>query len=350
MYRSSKKIYFLLAFLLCILLFMPASIAHQLRVLAISTFTPSFEKVVQTKAFVHSQAAGMTLKSQPRDQTAICEEEVQRLKLENRLLHEEIVRLKELLEQELSLLSQGFNEQYFPESHDDLKQAFFNHQKRILELFRLRLSSLPAKVIFRAANSWNSSLWINLGEADNKSSNEQIVAKNSPVVLGDSVVGLIDYVGKKQSRVRLITDCGLSPSVRVSRDDLLLAKGELSGQSLPLWRSKKQVLVGTGFNYDFPDEEGPARDLRTGEPTGTKGPSIPVIQVNDHLVTTGMDGVFPPGLKVGIVTHITPLKEGDYYYELEAKPIVKNLQDLSLVFVLPPLGYDRGVKIPTQFY
>ena len=41
--------------------------------------------------------------------------------------------------------------------------------------------------------------------------------KNSPVIIGFQVVGVVDYVGKWCSRAKLITDSSLTPSVRVSR-------------------------------------------------------------------------------------------------------------------------------------
>lgn len=239
-------------------------------------------------------------------------QEILQLRLENQLLQNELTQLKELI--------------------------LFQEDNTV---------PIPARVIFRSPSSWNSSLWINLGR-----SNNDIIQKNCPVVVGKSVVGVVDYVGKKQSRVRLITDSGLTPSVRSVRDvhdkTWYLAKGELHGSSKPLWRTNSHVLKGIGFNYDFPDEQGPARDLRTGEPMEHNSdlPPLPIIQVDDLLVTTGMDGVFPPNLHVARVTRINLLKEGDYFYEIEAIPTVENLDDLSLVFMLQPIGYDPADQPP----
>lgn len=339
MKRTVNQSTFLLIFTLLALFFASTTIVQKIRSLTISALTSSFEHLANAKSKMLTAGFSFGKSQEGLNQ----DEEIKRLKLENQLLNEEVVRLKEFLEQELDLLSQGFNEQLFGSS---IKQIFSNHQKHILNLYQLQLASLPARVIFRSANSWNSSLWINLGEQDNADFPAPIIAKNSPVVLGDSVVGIIDFVGQKQSRVRLITDTALSLSVRIFREGVLLAKGEITGQSLPLWRSREQVLLGSGFNYDFADEEGPSRDLRTGDPVYEKGPRIPLLQKEDLLVTTGMDGVFPPGLKVGLISHIDPLKEGDYYYNLEANPTAGNLQDLSLVFVLPPLGYNFEEKPP----
>lgn len=233
-------------------------------------------------------------------------DEVERLKIENRFIKAELAEAK--ME----------------------KNAFLEGSKAI-----------AAKVIFRTSDAWNSSLWINKGYEDNKGFTT--IAKNSPVVIGRSIVGVIDYVGKKQSRVKLITDSSLTPSVRAVRGEKLipLAKGELQGSSGPLWRKSSQVLRGTGFNYDFSDDKGDARDLRTGQLVND-GHSAPIalIKVQDTLVTTGMDGVFPEGWQVATVTKIKQLKEGDYFYELEAEPTAANLNELTTVFVIPPLGFD----------
>lgn len=231
---------------------------------------------------------------------------------------------------------------------------------------------ISANVIYRDPASWSNCLWIDVGSDS--------VSKNCPVIYGKSVVGAIDFVSKKQARVRLITDCALHPSVRVLRgaaqnglliekieslertislrpdleiekgpllkklselkntlskksEHWYLAKGILQGAGSPLFRLRNQTLKGIGFNYDFDDEKGEAKDLIHSK--------MPLIQLGDLLVTTGMDGVFPPDLKVAEVTKIYPLQEGAYTYEIEAKPTCGNLDELRKVFILPPVGYDE---------
>ncbi|MCE5294856.1 MAG: hypothetical protein LLF94_09640, partial [Chlamydiales bacterium] len=197
---------------------------------------------------------------------------------------------------------------------------------------------ITAEVLFRTPSRWNSFVWISIG-----SSHSPIVKKNSPVLSGDSLIGVVEYVGKTSSSVRLITDSNLKPAVRVARgaydrtldyslsvlqeavdDDKLpfkssdekqafmwmihhlqqklkcstslefLAKGILQGQGDALWRAENMQLLGTGFNYDFKDQHGPSRDLRTGEaidPLKEYSPitHAPLLQVGDLLVTSGMD-------------------------------------------------------------
>ncbi len=242
--------------------------------------------------------------------------------------------------------------------------------------------ALPAQVIFRSPTSWRSTLWV-------RTPSTTSIAYNSPVIHGSSLVGIVDYVGKNIARVRLLTDPSLSPSVRVfrgekirpyyeeqlnvlergfsqekdaqqhiqslrqtlaeSKETLALAKGEMNGSPTTQWRRKNHLLVGTGFNYDFADEYGPARNLRTGWPYEEydKQP-ISLIKEGDLLLTTGMDGLFPPDLYVGQVTFVAPLDEGDYFYEIAATPTAGNLDALSTVSILPPWNPDPEESILYQ--
>ncbi len=228
---------------------------------------------------------------------------------------------------------------------DEIKQTQQKLGKDREALAAVDCDVVSAQVIFRSPAIGENCLWINVGEETNRSLGKQMITKNSPVLAGHSVVGVIEYVGKRQSLVRLITDPELSPAVRAVRQSegrlCYLAKGELRGLVQPAWRSGGAALKGVGFNYSFPDEEGPARDLRTGKPLDdSQKKAIPLIMKGDLLITSGLDGIFPAGLHIAMVTKIYPLKEGDYFYELEAAPTAGNLDDLSILFVIRPLGFD----------
>ncbi|MBM3195049.1 MAG: hypothetical protein FJZ60_04710 [Chlamydiae bacterium] len=236
-------------------------------------------------------------------------------------------------------------------------------------------NAIQAKVIFRENISFGSFIWVDRGEADNKRLGAQVIAKKSPVILGKGVVGVVEEVLEKKSLVRLITDPKLQVAVRVDRGKkgiyleerlkelaalleneeglfkndehkgltmewiqvllekvrplkgALLAKGVIQGLKNPAWRISHNTLSGYGFNYDFADEEGGPFDLRKEH----------LILSGDLLVTTGLDGVFPRGLQVGIVKNIDPLKEGGYAYSIEASPAVHELAYLDHVQILPPI-------------
>lgn len=269
----------------------------------------------------------------------------------------------------------------------DEKQAvdFFKRRKRAAEeLLNLELFSLPAEVIRRDTGEWNSTLWINVGSSENEKLKKTIVTVGSPVLKGPFLIGIIELVGKNRSRVRLLTDGSLIPSVRVARggtsdrefsslvkqvynhamvrgesDEVLsklhlilqmlreeteeryFAKGELTGSASPFWRGCSGTLKGIGFNYDFGDEESAPLELRSGKEIEKLSEQSynPLIQVGDLLVTTGMDGMFPRDLPVAHVSFVEPLKEGSPSYEIEAKLCAGSLETLLEVSVLPPVCY-----------
>lgn len=394
MRKKPPHAYFLIIFSLLALMSLPKDSSESLRGSTVAFFAPAWQHLIAFKGFFSNSA-----KNDGNSESSINVEENQRLRLENTLLQNEVLHLKEIMQHELKLISQ-----LSPIKENNIPKEIVlflkkRHRLELQKLLRLQLEAVPAQVIFRSAGSWNSSLWINVGKETNASLGRNVIAKNSPVIVGTAVVGVVDYVGKNQARVRLITDSGLTPSVRALRgggyhreliiekiDSLIqsieknkgafaasqekeeflvaltkakerlphgekayrLAKGELHGASKPLWRAQGHLLKGVGFNYDFADNEGPARDLRSGKPLDphSKASTMPILKAHDLLVTTGMDGVFPPGLLVAEVKALHFLKEGDYTYELDAVPIFDNLDDLSLVFVIPPIGYDPDEQPP----
>lgn len=339
--------------------------AESFRSLSVKMVSPFWDGLHSSKLWFATAVRGSSAQSIEKEQ----------LRLENEMLRAQIEKVREWL-----LFEERIDEQWerlkILGQHDEgelfWKEFFRRRSEQLSELIDMQLQSLPARVVFREPASWSSSLWVNVGEKDNESLGKVIVAKNSPVVVGTSLVGVVEQVGRTQSRVRLITDSSLVPAVRVirggeqnrmllehleplikgleTREDLFsdeasrvlmtlkgllgkevseryLAKGEIYGSSSQALRSHSQNLKGVGFNYDFADEEGPARDLRTGE----------ILKEGDLLVTSGLDGVFPPGLRVATVSKIERLREGATSYELEARAGAGNLQELTYVLILPPI-------------
>lgn len=364
MRRLAYRKYLLIAAVLFLLLSLPLVFVEGFRTRLVGSLAFSWRKASSLKKGENS--------------------EISRLEGENYLLRIEIGKLRTLLEQQAKLQLIG----------EELKRcdSFCRRYEEMHYLQGLLSQVIPARVIYRDPGSFSSSMWVGVGEETNRLLDCSIIQKNSPVIVGSSVVGAIDYVGKKQSRVRLITDMALKPAVRAVRghpqnialieaiDPILrhlnarkdlplsfearnklikdldtlkaninrdlegwyLAKGILQGAGTPMWRSVNHTLRGIGFNYDFGDVEGPARELISGKPVdgNPSYPAMPIIQENDLLVTTGMDGIFPPGLRVAEVTKIYPLREGAYTYEIEASPVAGNLESLQTVFIIPSIGYE----------
>lgn len=392
--KNSYRSYLVLGAIIFICMSFSKTFTQTLRGFVVELMGSSWEAVAEGKSWASSIWNAEKNSFEVLDNKLTVPEEIARLHLENEQLREELRRLGDLHEQE-GFIEMKLNElQELFSDTEQLKEPMKRHYQELRALLELQVQSLPARVIFRDPAFWGSSIWINVGQEDNALLSRHVVAKNSPVLSGTSVVGVVDYVGKRQSRVRLITDPGLNPSVRsvrgskqnivlnehlealieavTMRDDLFvsnefnqsilyslnvlrsrlfenheewhLAKGVLRGGVRPSYRSYGSYLRGVGFNYDFPDERGFARDLRSGEPleNSAQSSSMPILKVNDLLVTTGMDGVFPEGLPVAEVSKIDLLKEGGYAYDLEAKATAGNLEDLTMVFVIPPVNYDHA--------
>lgn len=268
-----------------------------------------------------------------------------------------------------------------------------NYPTKKIKLAAPQITSYPgstmAKIVYRNPSTWSDFFWINIGEKANK--DKTLITFNSPVLYDGALIGLVDYVGEKQSRVQLITNSSLTISVRALRgkdqytstlkniNELLnlkvvqnqnslcqqlsklkqsieheslnwyLAKGELYGTSLPLWRSQSQVLLGKGFNCEFADEYGVKRDLISGKSIDQLEIEIPIIKSDDLLITTGLDGVFPEGLQIARVTEVEPLVEGGFSYSLKANPITSNLNELQFVEVILPVEY-RHEKVQLRAF
>ncbi len=257
----------------------------------------------------------------PRSKIPQIQKEIEVLRTENHSLHCQMEILKAQIDVEKIL-----NDEIQLLKHDFCKKR----KDELLRVIELYSSSIVSKVIFREYTSWNSSFWIDVGEKTNQRLGKNLVSKNSPVVLGTTVVGVVEYVGNNRSRVRLITDSTVSPSIRALRNNQYRGKGELKGIRKSGFRARSMLLQGVGFNYDFEDEEGPSRDLRSDQ----------IISEGDTLITTGLDGVFPGGLGVGKVTKVHPLKEGASSYEVDLTSFIENFNTISFVTVLPALEND----------
>ena len=260
--------------------------------------------------------------------------------------------------------------------------SFFERRRlSVLHRIESEIQAIPAKIIYREPATWSQMLWIDVGEDDNSNLAMRVVQKNSPVLSGNRLVGLIEKVEKKKALVRLLTDPTLNIAVRalrgggqqqyiaqnidtlidslkhnetykdkireleifreqlnVDQKDLFLAKGVVHGFASPAGRSYTHKLLGEGFNYDFDDREGEKRDLRTGATYfGGNKERVTLIEKGDLLETSGLDGVFPEGIHVAYVESVLPLGEGSVSYTVETRCVVPSLDNLRHVQVIPPI-------------
>ena len=276
---------------------------------------------------------------------------IDELMVENHLLKEMISQLKEDQGAEVALSQMIEKFMALQGSQSVVRPSLKDLGARIERQMRF----IRAKVVFREAASWGSYCWVDRGSQNG----EGVVKVNSPVVIGENVVGVIDFVGKTKSRIQLITDSRLPISVQATRGreqqlfishqiekllsfvdgefvDVLealkvklsqgretqyLCKGQVYGSSYSLLRKRQQLLSGVSF-----------------EPT--QG-----FEVGDLLTTTGMDGLFPRGFHVGVVTSIKEAQEGDITHEFEAVYSAQELDELRDVEILPAMRLANDFRV-----
>lgn len=319
------KVYFLLVLFLFFWIGLPKQTADGLRSCSVAALAPSWKWAKGVQKYLSDRPGVFRTKNR------VEEEELKRLRLENRTLRLEMEKMSHWFVAEARLQNQmdllkGLTRELTQAEEERWRTFFQRRVAHLRDLMQWELMAIPAQVIYRDPVSWSSSIWVNVGEESNRNLGSAVIAKNSPVISGDCLVGVVDYVGKRQSRIRLITDSGLAPAVRAVRQSKYLAKGEIHGSSFPFWRSRSLLLNGIGFNFDYPDAEGAAQL------------GVPIIQEGDLLVTSGLDGVFPPDLRVGKVVKVGVPKPGRHAYDIEAEPLALSMNDLEMLFILPPVN------------
>ena len=148
-----------------------------------------------------------------------------------------------------------------------------------------------ADVVARDPRGWMSSLTLNVGT-------EQGVAQGMAVSDGSNLVGQISKVQRDRCQVRLFTDAKA------------VVAGKLQG------RKASGVVVGKG-EYTV--------EMRYLDPDAG-------VQKGDWVLTSGHDGIFPPGIRLGRISQIKQLAEKNYM-AATIKPAV-DVNNLENVVVL----------------
>lgn len=128
------------------------------------------------------------------------------------------------------------------------------------------------------------------------------VSVGAPVVTADGLVGIVEEVGLTYSKVRTVLHPDLKASASISRTD----ESGYTGGSLSLAQDGK---------------------LRISYLERTSS-----VVSGDFVVTSGLGGVFPPGLLIGRVTAVSPDSDGMTLYGL-VEPFV-DISNLKRVMVI----------------
>ena len=131
------------------------------------------------------------------------------------------------------------------------------------------IKNVPARVIARDPSVWFNTITINVGSSSG-------IAVNMPVVTASGIVGRIITVSPWASQVMLITDEKAGAGAVV---------GQL-GQSGALGSVKGRADLGVSL-------------IEMRYVSG-----LEKVENGDYVMTTGQDGIYPPGLNVGRVVEV----------------------------------------------
>lgn len=172
----------------------------------------------------------------------------------------------------------------------------FNSRLRSLMNFRRTMDErvLAAEVISKDPSPWFKSVIIDKGKADG-------VERGMPVVVPEGIAGLVTDVSYLYSKVLLVIDqnCAVDSLIQRTR-----VRGIIKGKSDRCF-----------FEYVL---------RKHG------------IKEGDMVISSGLDGVFPKGLHVGIVSDVAQMSPG-IFQEITVTPSVdfQKLEEVLVVLNLP---------------
>jgi len=177
-----------------------------------------------------------------------------------------------------------------------------------------KLKVLPARIIGRDPSIWFDSSIINRGSLDG-------VKLNMPVVANGGLVGRVTAVSPLTSQVDLVTR---------DKSGLGAVIGEI-GTSTALG-----VVTGTS-----------KRDLLEMKYV----PGTTDVQVGQPVFTTGQDGIYPPGIKVGDIVQIIS-GSATTPHQIFIQPAAKlgSMQEVGVLLYEPPQRpqFDQKLTPPTK--
>jgi rod shape-determining protein MreC len=162
-------------------------------------------------------------------------------------------------------------------------------------------TTVAARVVTRDPSRWYTSLTVDRGLVDG-------LSRHDPVVTADGLVGRVFEVYRNTARVLLVTDPRSSVGVLV--------------------QSTRDAGVAEGTGVDRLRLRYLSRSSRLSE--------------GDVLVTSGLGGVFPRGLRVGVVRRVLRTT-GALFQEAEVEPAtdLSRLEEVLVMVRHPPRGDAR---------
>jgi rod shape-determining protein MreC len=173
-----------------------------------------------------------------------------------------IAQQNEQLKERLTHVEQELNTARQATAENERLKALLNLNETI------KISSVPARVIARDPSVWFNTITINRGSSSG-------IEMNMPVVTGGGIVGRVITVSPWASQVMLLTDEKAGAGAVV---------GQLGSGALGSVKGRADTGVAL---------------IEMRYVSG-----LEKVEVGDSVMTTGQDGIYPPGLNVGRVVDV----------------------------------------------
>ena len=196
------------------------------------------------------------------------------------------------------------------------KEELASENDRLRAFLQLKEQSkykvLTARIIGRDPSVWFDSSIVNRGSLDG-------VKLNMPVVTDGGLVGRVTAVSPLTAQVDLITRDKSGLGAVIGQIGESSALGVVSGTS------KKELLE---MKYV---------------------PGNVDVQVGQSVFTTGQDGIFPPGLKVGeIVNLVTGSATTPHQIQIRPAAKLSSMQEVAILLYEPPERTNFEQKLPNS--
>jgi rod shape-determining protein MreC len=185
-----------------------------------------------------------------------------------------------------------------------------SHLKKLLQLqHKSTYKSLAAEIIFNPSNPSSQKVIVNRGSAD-------LIKLGMPVSTVDGLMGQVVRVFENSSEVALLQDKDFSIPVLVERNGL------------------RAVLFGVGR----------AEPLELRFVT-----NLADLDVGDYLITSGIDGTYPAGIPVAMISKIDRSSESSGA-TISCKPLARidHYQYLNILLYEPNLVTPQPSEIETS--
>ena len=177
---------------------------------------------------------------------------------------------------------------------------------------QIDVKSVPARVIARDPSIWFNTITINRGSTSG-------VSVNMPVVTSGGVVGRVITVSPWAAQVMLLTDEKAGAGAVV---------GQL-GQSGALGSVRGRADLGVGV-------------IEMRYVSG-----LEQVEVGDYVMTTGQDGIYPPGLNIG---KIVDVKKGTatqaHQILIQPGAQLDHLEEVAVLLYQPPQRSTPQQTVP----